>query len=264
MSDHRYHRAQDLRHANDTVAFAAAAVRPGSRVLDIGAADGSVAAVLAASGCTVTGVEPDPSAAAVAREVCDRVLVSDVESVDPDALGGPFDAIVVLDVLEHLVDPVGVLQRVRPLLAPQGRLVVSVPNATHAGIRLSLLENRFEYQDTGLLDRTHLRFFDRDGFEDLLTASGFTIVHQGAIWREPWQTELGGAETLAREPDLAQRFADEPDATAYQFLAVARADDIADEHPLDPALLFRERAADLERTVQRLTGELHEARAARD
>ena len=64
MAEHRYHRRVDLADANDTVAFAASAVVPGSRVLDVGAADGSVASVLVAAGCEVVGIEPDPSAAA--------------------------------------------------------------------------------------------------------------------------------------------------------------------------------------------------------
>ncbi len=256
MSGHRYHRAHDLAHANDTVAFAAAAVPPGARVLDVGAADGSVAAVLTAMACTVVGVEPDPVAAEQARAHCERVIVGDVTDVDAADLGGPFDAIVFLDVLEHMVDPASALVQVQSMLAPGGRIVVSVPNATHAGVRLSLIENRFEYQDTGLLDRTHLRFFDHDSFLDLLGDAGLRVVHEGAIWREPWQTELGGADSLARHPGLAEQFAADPHATTYQFLAIAVAasdEAAATPAPIEPALVFRERAADLERAVQRLT-----------
>lgn len=250
---HRYHRDQALRVVNDTVAFAAAAVPAESLVLDVGAADGSVAGVLRAAGSRVVGVEPDPVAAAEAEAVCERVIVADVERLDPADLGGPYDAILVLDVLEHLHDPVRVLQTLRPLLADRGRLVVSVPNGAHAAVRLAVLDNRFDYRDLGLLDRTHLRFFDHDGFLGLLQEGGFEPVFESGVWREFDETELGGADVLARHPELVEHLDADPHAATYQFLAVAApvGSALLDDPGLEPSLLFHRRATELERALHR-------------
>ena len=81
-----------------------------------------------------------------------------------------------LDVLEHLLDPTDVLQNVRQLLEPGGHVVVSVPNIAHLSVTIPLLlRRRFTYQDSGILDRTHLRFFVEATAVDLLNAANFKV-----------------------------------------------------------------------------------------
>src|SRR5438477_5271006 len=103
----RYSYDIDLQNLNTSHSLAILSVHPGSRVLDIGAADGSVARVLVSRGCEVWGVEVDEQAARQAALVCHRVVVGDAERLDLDeALGGMrFDVVLLLDVLEHLVEP---------------------------------------------------------------------------------------------------------------------------------------------------------------
>ena len=95
------------------------------------------------------------------------MIVGDVEQLDLDAAleGQRFDFVLLLDVLEHLRDPLAVLERLRDRVAPGGRVIASIPNVTHGAVRLSLMSGAFTYTETGLLDRTHLRFFDRRGAE---------------------------------------------------------------------------------------------------
>jgi 2-polyprenyl-3-methyl-5-hydroxy-6-metoxy-1,4-benzoquinol methylase len=157
----RYTAHIDMRNVNDSHTFAVACVPAGSNVLDIGAADGSVARVMAYAGCRVWGVEFDPEAAALAQEWCEDVIVGDLEQLDlKGALGRTFDVILFLDILEHLKDPLSVLRNALSLLSDRGYVVISLPNVAHSAMRAQLLSGRFAYTEMGLLDSTHLRFFD--------------------------------------------------------------------------------------------------------
>src|SRR5215813_10329262 len=132
----------------------------GRRALDVGAADGFLAELLTRKGWEVTALERDPAQAAKARGRCHEVIVADLDAAAPK-LAGLFEAIVYRDVLEHLTDPLPVLVAINRSLAPAGRVVVSVPNVAHLWVRLQLLRGRWNYDDRGILDRTHLRFFTR-------------------------------------------------------------------------------------------------------
>lgn len=146
----------------------------GQRALDVGAADGFLAERLTDRGWRVTALERDPEMAARARTRCHEVVVADLEQGVP-ALGGPFDAVICGDVLEHLSDPLPVLRGLGRYVAPGGTVIVSVPNVAHLWVRLSLLIGRFEYEDRGILDRTHLRYFTRRTFLDLLARAGLRV-----------------------------------------------------------------------------------------
>ena len=93
-----------------------ALVRDSRRVLEVGTATGYMSRALAERGCEIVGVELDPAMAERAAEFCERMIVGDVEALDLESEleGERFDAIVAADVLEHLKDPLGLLQRLRP------------------------------------------------------------------------------------------------------------------------------------------------------
>ena len=162
-----------------------AAVPPGSRVLDLGCASGYLSAALTERGCTVVGFERDPASAALARTHCTDVIVGDLESdADRRALPGGFDVVVIGDVLEHLADPWGALRFVRGLLAPEGRVVLSLPNVAAWPVRLGLLRGSFDYGDFGILDRTHLRFFTRSSAHALARETGFVVAAEERVHLE--------------------------------------------------------------------------------
>lgn len=146
----------------------------GRRALDVGAADGFLAELLTRQGWQVTALERDPSQAAKARGRCHEVIVADLDQAAP-RLKGAYDAIVYGDVLEHLSDPLPVLVALNRALAPDGRVIVSVPNVAHVWVRLSLLLGRWNYADRGILDRTHLRFFTRRSFAAFLRDAGLSV-----------------------------------------------------------------------------------------
>ena len=167
-------------------------------MLDVGCASGYLAAGLAGRGCTVVGFERDPASAALARAHCAEIIVGDLESdADRGALPGGFDVVVIGDVLEHLADPWDALRFVRGLLAPDGRVVVSLPNVAAWPIRLGLLRGSFEYADFGILDRTHLRFFTRSSAHALVRDAGFVVVAEGRIHLERRPGPLRRALPLA-------------------------------------------------------------------
>lgn len=168
----------DLHASNNPFVELLKMVGNGKRVLEVGPGSGHVTKQLTLQGCTVTCVEKDKTMAEMAKSFCDQMIVGDIES---DTIGRQFpterfDVVTFGDVLEHLRDPVEVLTRVKPLIAPTGYLVASIPNVAHRSLRLSLLFGEFDYGDMGLLDRTHLRFFTIRTIEKMMDESGFQIV----------------------------------------------------------------------------------------
>lgn len=156
-------------------------VPAGSKVLDCGCAGGFLASALLTKDCIVDGVEYEPEAAAKARRVCRRVYEMSLEPPGlAAALDDRYDRIIFGDVLEHLSDPEAVLAAAAAHLAPGGRVLLSIPNIAHWQVRKSLLLGRFDYQDFGLLDRTHIRFFTYEGARRLALRAGFRIVRQEA------------------------------------------------------------------------------------
>jgi predicted TPR repeat methyltransferase len=127
----------------------------------------------------VIGIEADPSFAAEARLNLDGVLEADVEELARrgDDAGGPYDCVVLADVLEHLVDPWAVTRWAASLLSQDGSLVVSVPNIRHVHLIAHVLFGaRWPYEPTGIFDRTHLRWFARNNLPDLLAGTGLEIA----------------------------------------------------------------------------------------
>ncbi len=179
LSARRYHDPEPGLGAASTHGMVLSLVGERKRVLELGCATGSMSRLLRQRGCAVVAVERDAEATAEAAAHCERILVGDLE--DPailDSLDGDlFDVVVAADVLEHLREPQETLRRLRPLLAAGGYLVASVPNVAHGSVRLALLDGRFPYAATGLLDRDHLRFFTRESLEELLAGGGFLIDH---------------------------------------------------------------------------------------
>jgi SAM-dependent methyltransferase len=146
----------------------------GRRALDVGAADGFLAAELTARDWKVTALERDPAQAALAATRCEQAIAVDLERETP-TLAGLYDAAIYGDVIEHLSDPLRVMRELRRHLAPGGVVIVSVPNVAHLSVRFALLFGQFEYRDRGILDRTHLRFFTRRTFVDFLGRAGLAV-----------------------------------------------------------------------------------------
>jgi 2-polyprenyl-3-methyl-5-hydroxy-6-metoxy-1,4-benzoquinol methylase len=158
-------------------ALAGAIGRPRT-VLDVGCGTGINGAFARARGAHVTGIELDEQQARVARGRLDEVLELDITS--DEALrsleGRSFDLVLFGDVLEHVPDPLSVLQRFASLLVDGGHALVSLPNVAAWPVRLGLMRGRFRYESSGILDRTHLRFFTRATASELCEAAGLEVM----------------------------------------------------------------------------------------
>jgi 2-polyprenyl-3-methyl-5-hydroxy-6-metoxy-1,4-benzoquinol methylase len=200
-------------YANERPDVVAVLPRPLGRVLDVGCGAGAMAPALRAAGATeVVGVEIAPEPAALAAKLLNRVVNAPVEEA-LDALDGAFDTTLCLDVLEHLVEPGEVVERLRMLAAPGGALQVSVPNARHYSlVRDLVVRGTFGYSDFGHRDKTHLRWFTRHDIVALIEAAGWRVVvtsvpplHRSAMlhrWTRGWSSEFLVAQVYitARNP----------------------------------------------------------------
>jgi len=145
-------------------------------VLELGASSGYMTEVLERKGCTVDAVELNATDAAKAARHCRKIVVGSVEdSATFAGFGGPYDVVLMADILEHLRSPEAALREVRKRMHPDARALVSLPNIAYFRMRLDLLKGRFDYADYGLLDRTHLRFYTLKTAVALFAAAGLSL-----------------------------------------------------------------------------------------
>lgn len=148
-------------------------------VLEIGCASGYMTRVLKEKGCRVTGVEKDEFMAEKARVFCYNLIVGSIE--DKKILNRLenifFDVVVMNDVLEHLVEPEKVLWELRPKLKTDGYLLLSLPNIANWETRRNIFfKGSFHYQDFGVMDNNHLRFFTFFSARALIEKTGYKIA----------------------------------------------------------------------------------------
>jgi 2-polyprenyl-3-methyl-5-hydroxy-6-metoxy-1,4-benzoquinol methylase len=168
-------RAQDRYHRNYILLDW---IGCGKRVLEVGCSTGYMSRDLAGRGCRVTGIEVDPIAAECARACCESVYVLDVNQSDwvarlPER---GFDVVLLGDVLEHLVTPDVTLSQLKPVLNPDGTLVISLPNVVHWLTRMKIALGQFNYESWGTLDHTHLRFFTPKTARAFIQGAGYRIT----------------------------------------------------------------------------------------
>jgi len=182
------------------------------RLLDVGAGTGSNLRALRqlhpqahASAITCSARE-----AAQLEQLADQTIVADLNQLISSSawqgigLGGDgFDLILLSHVLEHLQEPAQVLASISSLLSADGLLLIALPNICHWRTRLQIARGSFQYQDSGILDRSHLRFFTYWSARELVEACPSVTLLQ--------QWPVGGAilgPLRARLPQRASRWLD--------------------------------------------------------
>lgn len=196
------------------------------RILDIGCGAGAFGRSLKQRGAEeVIGIEIEERPCALAKDVLDEALCGDIERMELPFEPGHFDCVTFGDVLEHLVEPDKVLRRIAPLLAPEGLLIASIPNARFCQVVQMLAEGRWKYDDAGILDRTHLRFFTAIEMQLLFEEAGFEVIKmQPLSMLRPDQLprNADGGFTLGRLTIGPLDDAEYQDFLVYQYLVVAR------------------------------------------
>ena len=174
--------------------------------------------------CKYIGIEIDPEYARLSQLYCDRVLVENIDQLDDSILDQltEIDCWVFGDVLEHLVDPWTLLTKVKRTLSINGCVVACIPNMQHWSIQLKLNCGMLQYETTGLLDKTHLRWFTRITIIELFKSAGFKIVEgkprifNGAKDAKMLEVIKATAIALGADPDQAVI-----DASPFQYVIKA-------------------------------------------
>jgi trans-aconitate methyltransferase len=198
------------------------------RVVEVGCSSGAMGEAFLRThpDCEYIGIEIVPEFAEVARERCSEVVVANIEQMEDSAFEilFPTDCWIFGDVLEHLYDPWKTLKRLRASLSEDGCVVACIPNAQHWTVQGKLNIGEFRYEDAGLFDRTHIRWFTRKTIIDLFASSGYEIEEMGGRVfdegpsRAIVMTALRAlAQTLGENPDVAEQ-----DAMPLQYLVRAR------------------------------------------
>ena len=174
--------------------------------------------------CRYIGVDVMSQYIPLARRYCDSVLEMDIEAVDEDRLREslPGDCWIFGDTLEHLRDPWALLGRIRNVIAADGCIVACIPNAQHWSVQARLNCGEFRYEESGLMDRTHLRWFTRETILEMFQQAGFRIA-EGVprIFNEPMRDKVMPAiklmaGSLGADPEVAAQ-----DALALQYVVRA-------------------------------------------
>ncbi len=147
--------------------------KPPSTVLDLGCSSGLLSARLREMGHRVTGVDVIEIAGVADRT--DTFVRADLNEGIPPEVGKDFDIVLAADVLEHLVNPGALMSQIRNVIAPGGVALFCVPNIAHWYPRLRSTLGMFDYDQRGILDSTHLRFFTRRSIRKLVERQGFKV-----------------------------------------------------------------------------------------
>ena len=197
----------------------AALVHQHAKILDIGAGNGTLGRLFSLLGrnVIVDGIEPNAVAASIAEPyyrvmyagyLSDHIGVIDFEE---------YDFIVLADVIEHIDNPQVFLRQLTARLGRGATLLISIPNVAFGAVRLSLAQGEFNYVDSGILERTHLRFFTYETAVSLFTSLGLGVSTSISLCRSFYRSEFERS-SLGIPGWSLLRYAFTTDARAYQYL----------------------------------------------
>lgn len=188
----KYNSELDLNEKN-SLSILIDRIKPYSTVLEFGSAHGRMTKYMTeVLHCTVYAVEIDSKAAQDAAKFAKKIVVDSIENYtwQKEFEDIQFDAIVFADVLEHLYDPQKVLMECKAFLKEEGSILVSIPNIAHNAIIINLLKNEFNYSPLGLLDNTHIKFFTKKTFDQLIEEMGYFKAYETATFVSPQESEF--------------------------------------------------------------------------
>jgi 2-polyprenyl-3-methyl-5-hydroxy-6-metoxy-1,4-benzoquinol methylase len=154
-------------------------------ILEIGCGEGAFCASFS-DAAEIWGIEPHAASAAIARTRMHTVLNTLFDEARPSLPPGHFDLVICNDVIEHMTDHDAFFRDIRHYMQPDGMLVGSLPNVRFYQNLFNLLVLRdWHYQDTGVLDRTHFRFFTFRSLRRSLEQAGFTVLRLEGLNARP-------------------------------------------------------------------------------
>ena len=198
-------------------------IEPNSRILDIGCSSGRWGKfIIAKKNAYVVGVDIDQKDIQIAKKNLDQAFIKNIEKDNLDNFG-LFDYIVMADIIEHLLYPEETLVRIKKLLKPSGQIIFSIPNMANGLVRIELLKGRFEYTDWGLLDKTHLHYYDKIEIYQLFERAGYKIEKTDCTMRDIpkniLKKELGNIGLEYTEK--FDKYIYSPESVIFQYIGVA-------------------------------------------
>jgi len=193
--------------------------RPPSRILDLGCSSGLLSERLLQMGHHVTGVDVNEIDGVAERT--SAFFKADLNDGIPSEVGSGFDIVLAADVIEHVMNPSILMAQIREILNPQGTALICVPNIAHWYPRFRSTLGMFDYDQRGILDATHLRFFTRRSLGRLIERGGFAIRRIEPLGLPLDAVGIDG--TKARTVRLVDRLLSGlwPTMFGYQFLVEA-------------------------------------------
>jgi 2-polyprenyl-3-methyl-5-hydroxy-6-metoxy-1,4-benzoquinol methylase len=167
-------------------------IKANAIILDIGCGRGDNASILQSNGHIVDGITLSELEQKEAIQYCRNVYIFNLENGLPEVIkNNKYDYIICSHVLEHIAYPNSLLKDINQVLTIEGRLIVALPNVMHYKSRLKLMFGNFNYEETGIWDYTHLRWYTfKTGAE--LFINNKMIVDKAYVTGEiPWLTVLG-------------------------------------------------------------------------
>lgn len=200
-------------------------IKNNSKVLEFGPAHGRMTKYLKEElWCNVSIVELDEEAGREAKKFSNYSFLGSSGNIENyywlDVLKlnkGKFDYIIFADVLEHLVDPLKALSSCKDLLNDDGRILISIPNVSHNSVIIDLINNKFNYNEIGLLDNTHLRFFTHDSLLDFVSKAGFKVNEEMETFCAVEHSEFKNSYSDVPE-EVAKCLAERKYGEVYQFV----------------------------------------------
>lgn len=219
-------------------------IEEGSRVLDIGAGNGILGWLLSQKKANVVIDAVEPSEYALTqggRKYYRNVYCGYYSDVRHEIEVSDYDYVVLADVIEHVPNPEAFLSEIAKDIGSKTKLLASIPHVGHASVRMELLNGSFEYVDSGLLERTHLRFFTLKTIEKLVANVGMSISILYYLLRP---LSFKGYRIV---PSLLSRFRllKDREANTYQYLIVmtrsmkSRQVKVSEEKPIQKDFLRR-------------------------
>nr|WP_188388551.1 class I SAM-dependent methyltransferase [Priestia taiwanensis] len=190
-------------------------------VLDIGCSKGGLGAAIKEKGIRVSGIEAFEDVASVAKLKLDDVIVGNIETMELPYKAEQFDCIIFGDVLEHLFDPWAVVEKVRPYIKPGGMILTSIPNVAHISVVKSLLNGDWTYEEMGLMDKTHIRFFTYKEIIHLFEGAGLAIRHVERVlsYSDTYGKFMADLHAVCTKHQIGTTFL--LDAITYQYVVEA-------------------------------------------
>lgn len=192
-----------------------------SAVLDIGCGNGALGRLFRdmSKEVVIDGIEPSEYAAALAEPYYRKVYRGTAQDRLQDIGRAGYDYIILADVLEHMPDPLALLSKLAASISDTAKVIISVPNAAFGAIRLALLNGRFDYVDSGIIERTHLRFFTLSTIREVIERSGLSISELRYLMKNFFVSEIDLKPYRGQFLTIARLLRDK-NASIYQFLLV--------------------------------------------